>query len=73
MLARGFFYEIRSLKDRIASFHFKDGKSYLGEGTIKFEPIAAAINDIGYKGWICQVHLASHVTLEAWEKVHVFP
>ena len=44
--------EIRFLKDRIASIHFKDGKSYLGEGEIKFEPIAAAIVDIGYQGWI---------------------
>lgn len=44
--------EIRFLKDRIASIHFKDGKSYLGEGEIKFEPIAAAIKDIGYQGWI---------------------
>jgi sugar phosphate isomerase/epimerase len=44
--------EIRFLKDRIACIHFKDGKSYLGEGEIKFEPIAAAIKDIGYQGWI---------------------
>jgi len=44
--------EIRFLKDRIASIHFKDGKSYLGEGEIKFEPIAAAIKDIDYQGWI---------------------
>jgi len=44
--------EIRFLKDLIASIHFKDGKSYLGEGEIKFEPIAAAIKDIDYQGWI---------------------
>jgi sugar phosphate isomerase/epimerase len=44
--------EIRFLKDRIGSIHFKDGKSYLGEGDIKFEPIASAIKDIGYQGWI---------------------
>ncbi len=44
--------EIRFLKDRIASFHFKDRDRYLGEGTIQFEPIAAAIKAIGYKGWI---------------------
>ena len=44
--------EIRFLKNRIASIHFKDGKSYLGEGEIEFEPIAAAIVDIGYQGWI---------------------
>jgi len=44
--------EIRFLKDRIASIHFKDGKNYLGEGEIKFDPIASAISDIGYQGWI---------------------
>jgi sugar phosphate isomerase/epimerase len=44
--------EIRFLKDRIASFHFKDRDRYLGEGTIQFEPIAAAIKAIGYKGWV---------------------
>jgi sugar phosphate isomerase/epimerase len=44
--------EIRFLKDRIAIFHFKDGKDYLGEGKIQFPPIAAAIKDIGYSGWI---------------------
>jgi sugar phosphate isomerase/epimerase len=44
--------EIRFLKDRIASFHFKDRDRYLGEGTIQFEPIASAIKAIGYRGWI---------------------
>lgn len=44
--------EIRFLGKRIACIHFKDGKSYLGEGEIKFEPIRDAIRDIGYQGWI---------------------
>ena len=44
--------EIRLLKDRIAMVHFKDGPNYLGEGDVKFDPIAAAIKDIGYQGWI---------------------
>jgi L-ribulose-5-phosphate 3-epimerase len=44
--------EIRFLKDRIACVHFKDGSSYLGEGQIAFDPIAAAIQSIGYQGWI---------------------
>ncbi len=44
--------EIRLLKGRIAMLHFKDGPKYLGEGEVKFEPIAAAIRDIGYRGWI---------------------
>ncbi len=44
--------EIRFLKERIAIFHFKDGRNYLGEGKIRFAPIAAAIKEIGYRGWI---------------------
>ncbi|NLF69342.1 MAG: TIM barrel protein [Candidatus Anammoximicrobium sp.] len=44
--------EIRLLKSRIAMLHFKDGPNYLGEGVVKFDPIAAAIRDIGYQGWI---------------------
>jgi sugar phosphate isomerase/epimerase len=44
--------EIRWLRDRIAVFHFKDDRHYLGEGKIPFAPIAAAIEDIGYQGWI---------------------
>ena len=44
--------EIRLLNRRIAMFHFKDGRNYLGEGEVKFEPIAAAIKEIGYQGWI---------------------
>ena len=44
--------QIRFLQDRIACLHFKDGPNYLGEGGIKFEPIASAINAIDYAGWI---------------------
>jgi L-ribulose-5-phosphate 3-epimerase len=44
--------EIRWLKQRIVSFHFKDRDHYLGEGKIQFELIAAAIQEFGYKGWI---------------------
>jgi sugar phosphate isomerase/epimerase len=44
--------EIRFLKDRIAIFHFKDGPNYLGEGKVPFRPIAAAVREIGYRGWI---------------------
>ena len=44
--------EIRLLKERIAMLHFKDGPNYLGQGDVKFEPIAAAIKDIDYSGWI---------------------
>lgn len=44
--------EIRELGDRIVLFHFKDGPHYVGEGKVKLPPIAEAIRDIGYHGWI---------------------
>lgn len=44
--------EIRWLgKDRICQFHLKDNPNYLGEGSIKFDQVAAAIRDIGYAGF----------------------
>lgn len=44
--------EIRALGSRIAQFHFKNGPQFLGEGKLQYEPIAAAIREIGYQGWI---------------------
>lgn len=44
--------EIRELGDRIALFHFKDGRHYVGEGKVNLPPIAEAIQAINYKGWI---------------------
>ena len=44
--------EIRTLKERMAMIHFKDGGSYLGEGKVKMEPVAEALHAIEYKGWI---------------------
>jgi sugar phosphate isomerase/epimerase len=44
--------EIRLLKDRISIFHFKNGPDYLEGGKMKWEPIAAAMKEIGYQGWI---------------------
>ncbi len=44
--------EIHSLKGRIAQFHFKNGPQFLGEGSLAFPPIAQAIKDIHYTGWI---------------------
>lgn len=44
--------EIRDLSDRICMFHFKDNKGYLGEGEVEMAPVAEAIADINYKGWI---------------------
>jgi L-ribulose-5-phosphate 3-epimerase len=44
--------ELRFLKDRVAQVHFKNGPNLLESGQVKFEPIAAALKDINFKGWI---------------------
>jgi sugar phosphate isomerase/epimerase len=44
--------DLRALKGRLGMLHFKDGGAYLGEGKVKMEPVAAAIQAIGYQGWI---------------------
>jgi L-ribulose-5-phosphate 3-epimerase len=44
--------DVRRLQGRIAQFHFKNGDKYLDAEKAKFEPIAAAIKETGYKGWI---------------------
>ena len=44
--------ELRALKGRLASIHFKDDGNFLGEGKVKMEPVAAALKEIGYPGWI---------------------
>ena len=44
--------ELRLLDDRLCQIHFKDGKDYLGEGRVKMQPVADALADIGYAGWV---------------------
>jgi len=44
--------DLKLLQGRIAQIHFKNGPKYLDEEPAKFEPIAAAIKDTGYRGWI---------------------
>ena len=44
--------EIRLLDDRMCQIHFKDGSDYLGEGIVEMAPVAEALNDIAYAGWI---------------------
>lgn len=44
--------EIRMLKGRVCEFHAKDGDFMLGKGRIDFAKVRAAIDDIGYRGWI---------------------
>lgn len=44
--------ELRRMKERVAQLHFKNGGKYLDEEPAKFEPIAAAVKDIAFDGWI---------------------
>jgi len=44
--------EIRQLGSRICEFHAKENGSLLGQGKIDFKKARAAMDDIGYSGWI---------------------
>ena len=44
--------DIRLTKDRIAQFHFKNGRHYLDHDTETYESIADAIKEVGYRGWV---------------------
>jgi L-ribulose-5-phosphate 3-epimerase len=44
--------DLKLLNGRLAQLHFKNGSKYLDEEPAKFEPIAAAVKEIGYCGWI---------------------
>jgi sugar phosphate isomerase/epimerase len=44
--------EIRMLRGRISQFHFKNTQGVLGEEGVKCEPIAEAVREIGYRGWL---------------------
>ncbi len=44
--------EIRQLGSRICEFHAKENGALLGQGKIDFHKVRAAIDDIGYRGWI---------------------
>jgi L-ribulose-5-phosphate 3-epimerase len=44
--------EIRQLGNRICEFHAKENGSLLGQGKIDFKKARAAMDDIGYSGWI---------------------
>jgi L-ribulose-5-phosphate 3-epimerase len=44
--------EIRQLGKRICEFHAKENGSLLGQGKVDFHKVRAAIDDIGYSGWI---------------------
>jgi L-ribulose-5-phosphate 3-epimerase len=44
--------EIRRLGELICEFHAKDYDDLYGKGSIDFEKVRAAMDDIGYRGWI---------------------
>jgi len=44
--------EIRQLGKRICEFHAKENGSLLGQGKVDFRKVRAALDDIGYSGWI---------------------
>ena len=44
--------EIRQLGKRICELHAKENSSLLGQGKVDFQKVRAALDDIGYRGWI---------------------
>jgi sugar phosphate isomerase/epimerase len=44
--------EIRLLGNLICEFHAKDGRFLLGQGRVDFKKVRAAIDDIGFNGWL---------------------
>jgi sugar phosphate isomerase/epimerase len=44
--------EIRKLGKRICEFHAKENGSLLGQGKVDFHKVRAALDDIGYHGWV---------------------
>jgi len=44
--------EIRQLGSQICEFHAKDNDDLYGKGSIDFEEVRRAIDDIGYRGWL---------------------
>ncbi len=47
------YQEIRRLGGkRICEFHFKENGALLGHGKVDFKKVRAALEDIGYEGWI---------------------
>jgi len=46
------YQEIRLLGKQICQFHAKDYDDLYGKGTIAFEEVRRAMDDIGYRGWI---------------------
>ncbi|HWI57497.1 MAG TPA: sugar phosphate isomerase/epimerase family protein [Bacillota bacterium] len=46
------YQEIRQLGKNICEVHAKENGSLLGQGKVDFKKVRAALDDIGYRGWI---------------------
>jgi len=46
------YQEIRQLGKRICEVHAKENGSLLGQGKVDFHKVRAALDDIGYRGWV---------------------
>jgi L-ribulose-5-phosphate 3-epimerase len=45
--------EIRELgRQHICEFHFKENGALLGQGKVDYKKVRAALDDIGYRGWV---------------------
>ncbi len=44
--------EIRKLGNRICEVHAKENGALLGQGKVDFRQVRAALDDIGYRGWV---------------------
>ena len=44
--------EIRLLGKRICELHAKENDALLGQGKVDFHKVRAALDDIGYRGWV---------------------
>ncbi len=44
--------EIRALGKRICEVHAKENGALLGQGKVDFQKVRAALDDIGYRGWV---------------------
>ena len=44
--------EIRALGHRICEVHAKENGALLGQGKVDFKKVGAALEDIGYRGWV---------------------
>jgi sugar phosphate isomerase/epimerase len=62
--------EIRLLQGQICEFHAKDGPHMLGQGRVDFRKVRAAMDEIGFRGWI-QIEAAAPKDLVSDYRAHL--